>query len=236
MRAAVVTGGTGSLGRAIAGRLLETGYRVALVDVAEPEPECLADGRAIFVQADFRDIAAAGDAVRQSAEALGGLTALVNNAGICPLTPISAITADEWRRVLDVNLGAAFFAAQAALELLPSGGSIVNVSSVSGHRGGIVVGAHYTSSKSALLGLTKSLALAALPQGVRVNAVAPGPIQTAMTEAWPPDYLERAQAGVPIGRLIDRREVADAVRFLLSEQASAITGATIDVDGGMALR
>jgi 3-oxoacyl-[acyl-carrier protein] reductase len=216
--------------------LLDDGFRIALVDVVEPEAEHLAETGAVFVQADLTDLTAAGGAIHRAAELLGGLTALVNNAGICPLTPVPDVTPDEWRRVLDINLGAAFFAAQAALKLLPPGGAIVNVSSYSGHRGGIVVGAHYASSKAGLLGLTKTLALAALAQGVRVNAVAPGPIETAMTAAWPQDALEKARAGVPIGRLIERQEVADAVRFLLSDEARAITGATLDVDGGMALR
>lgn len=236
MRLAVVTGGAGSLGCAIARRLVDDGYRVALVDVAEPDRAFVTETGAIPVEADLADLGAAGDVVRESARRLGGLTALVNNAGICPLTPIPDVTADEWRTVLDVNLGSAFFASQAALELLPRGGAIVNVSSYSGHRGGIVVGAHYTASKAALLGLTKALALAAVPRGIRVNAVAPGPIETAMTTAWPEGRLDQARAGVPLGRLIDRHEVADAVRFLLSSEASAITGATVDVDGGMALR
>jgi len=236
MRFAVVTGGAGSLGRAIARRLADERYRVALIDVAEPDHEFVSETGAIVIEADLTDLGAAGDAVREAAGRLGGLTALVNNAGICPLTPVSEVTVDEWRAVLDVNLGSAFFASQAALELLPRGGAIVNISSYSGHRGGIVVGAHYASSKAALLGLTKTLALAAVVRGVRVNAVAPGPIETAMTAAWPDGRLDQAQAGVPLGRLIDRDEVADAVRFLLSNEASAITGATVDVDGGMALR
>ena len=235
-KSAIITGGAGSLGRAIAMRLVSDGFRLALLDIAAPDAEFLSQSGAIFIDVDFADHGRVGDAIREAAERLKGVTALVNNAGIGPVTPVGAITPNEWRRVLDINLGGAFFAAQACLPLMPRGGAIVNVSSVAGHRGGIVVGAHYVASKAALFGLTKSLALAGLPRGVRVNAVAPGPMETAMTLAWPNGSLETARAGVPIGRLIKPDEVAGAVWFLLSDEAGAITGATLDVDGGMALR
>lgn len=236
MKSAIITGGAGSLGRAIAARLLSDGFRLALLDINTPDPEYLSQSGSVFVDVDLTDHGTVGAAICEAAERLGGVTALVNNAGVCPLTSVESITPNEWRRVLDINLGGAFFAAQACLPLMGKGGAIVNVSSVAGHRGGIVAGAHYVASKAALLGLTKSLALAGLPQGVRVNAVAPGPMETAMTLAWPEGDLEKARAGVPIGRLITCEEVAAAAGFLLSDEAAAITGATLDVDGGMALR
>jgi 3-oxoacyl-[acyl-carrier protein] reductase len=163
---------------------------------------------------------------------------LVNNAGICPLTPPEQISGAEWDQVLAVNLKGPFLCTQAALPGLRAAGwgRVVNIASASGQIGGIAVGVHYASSKGGLLAMTKSFARLLAPHGVTVNAVAPGTAETDLTASWPQPIQEALRAKVPLGRFVRAQEIAAAVAFLCSAEAAAITGATIDINAGLFMR
>jgi 3-oxoacyl-[acyl-carrier protein] reductase len=191
------------------------------------------------VQADVSRPPDVQRAVERSVECFGGLDILVNNAGICPLTAFPDITEAEWDRVLDINLKGAFFCSQAAFpHIRQSGprGRVVNISSVAGQSGGLMAPFHYAASKAGLIVLTKSLARLLAPEGATVNCVAPGTTATDLTAAWAEDLLERVRAAIPLGRLGQPQEIAEAVAFLVSDRAAFITGATLDVNGGLYLR
>jgi 3-oxoacyl-[acyl-carrier protein] reductase len=240
-RTALVTGGARGIGLAIATALAGRDAKVALVDVdqlaLEGAARLLHKGTAFF-EADVSK----PDDVRRSVEAtvarFGRLDILVNNAGICPLTTFSEISVEEWDRVLVVNLTGAFLFCQAALpHLRRSGrkGRIISISSVAGRMGGLTVGAHYAASKAGLIGLTKSLARLLAEDGVTVNCVAPGTTETSLTDSWSREARDTLRDGIPLGRFAEPDEIAEAVCFLASDRASFITGATLDVNGGLYL-
>jgi 3-oxoacyl-[acyl-carrier protein] reductase len=241
-RTALVTGAARGIGLAIAQTLGRQGAGVALVDVDWEALEEAAQSvgvQALPIQADVSLLADVQRAVAMTVERLGGLDILVNNAGICPLSGFSEISEAEWDQVLAVNLKGAFLFCQAALpHLRQSGrrGRIVNVASVAGQMGGIAIGAHYAASKAGLIGLSKSLARAVAADGVTVNCVAPGTTDTDLTASWPQATQATVKAAIPLGRFARPEEIAEAVCFLASDGAGFITGATLDVNGGLYLR
>jgi NAD(P)-dependent dehydrogenase (short-subunit alcohol dehydrogenase family) len=237
-----VTGAARGIGLAVASALSGRGASVAMVDIDLDALESAAQSlgeRTIAVQADVSRPPDVQRAVERSVECFGGLDILVNNAGICPLTAFPDITEAEWDRVLDINLKGAFFCSQAALpHIRQSGprGRVVNISSVAGQSGGLLAPFHYAASKAGLIVLTKSLARLLAPEQATVNCVAPGTTATDLTAAWAEDLLERVRAAIPLGRLGQPQEIAEAVAFLVSDRAAFITGATLDVNGGLYLR
>ena len=174
----------------------------------------------------------------EAAEALGGVDLLVNNAGIFPRVGFLDMTEDQWDQVLDVNLKGAFLCAREAAKAMVArgaGGAIINIASVVANTGA-PTGVHYTASKAGLVGLTRSMALALAPHGIRVNAIAPGLTDTAQprdgnTEA---ELADMARA-MPLGRLVAPDEIADAAVFLASDESRQMTGQTIHVNGGQFL-
>ncbi|HXD24155.1 MAG TPA: glucose 1-dehydrogenase [Gemmatimonadaceae bacterium] len=237
-RVAIVTGAARGLGRAAAARLYERGASVAVnvrdIDRAEEVARSLGD-RALAVPGD---VAAAGkpeEIARRTLERFGRIDVLVNNAALAQTTRFPELDADEWREALEVNLTAPFLLIKAVLPAMQAQnyGRIVNISSSAGRMVSTLGGAHYTASKTGLLGLTRAAAKELGKFGVTVNAVCPGMIDTELTRESASDaLLERLAAGYPVPRLGTSLEVADLICFAASEAAGYITGASFDINGG----
>ena len=240
-RCALVTGGSRGIGAATALRLAAKGYDVAITfrsqrlaaEAVAAEVERLGR-RAVVLQVDLADPARAREVVREAAERLGGLHALVNNAGYVQRIPWEEISLEDWERMLTVTLTAAFVTAQVAVPyMIEAGfGRIVNVSSLRALTGS-AHGAHYAAAKAGLLGLTKSLAAALAPHGITVNAVCPGFTATDMNREAVEKRGKEIAAQIPLGRAAEPEEVAAVIAFLCSDEASYITGETISVNGGI---
>ncbi|WP_460450502.1 SDR family NAD(P)-dependent oxidoreductase [Alsobacter sp. SYSU BS001988] len=238
-RVALVTGAARGIGLATARRFLAEGWRVALLDIDEERlarsVEELAEPDSVLaLPGDVADAATVFAAFETLARRFGRLDALVNNAGTAVFKPILDTTPEEWRRVLDVNLTGPFLCAQAAAPLMSEagGGAIVNITSISGLRASTLRVA-YGTSKAALAHLTRQQAVEFAGLGVRVNAIAPGPVDTAMAkEVHSPEIRADYHDAIPLNRYGLEEEIAEAVFFLCSEKAAYITGQTLAVDGG----
>ena len=238
---ALVTGGSRGIGRAIALKLAEAGCDVAVFyagrkDAAEETVQQLQGlgVRAICVQCDVSDENQVAAAFKQVCDELGLPDILVNNAGIVRDGLAMRMSAENFRAVLDTNLTGAFNMIHACLPgfLRRRSGRIINISSVSGMMGNAGQ-ANYASSKAGLIGLTKTIAREVASRGITVNAVAPGFIETDMTRSMNEAALNAGVTQVPMGRMGRPEDVANAVRFLASDEASYITGCVLKVDGGM---
>ncbi len=237
-RVAIVTGAARGLGRAAAQRLYQLGASVA-VNVRDIErAEEVADSLGERAMAVPGDIAAAGkpeEIARRTLERFGRIDILVNNAAIAETTRFPDLSADEWRETIEVNLTVPFLLIKAVLPAMQAQqyGRVVNVSSSAGRMVSTLGGAHYTASKTGLLGLTRAAAKELGKFGITVNAVCPGMIDTELTqESASPEFLERLAAGFPVPRLGTALEVADLICFAASESAGYITGAAFDINGG----
>jgi NAD(P)-dependent dehydrogenase (short-subunit alcohol dehydrogenase family) len=238
---AVVTGAASGIGRATALVLLERGADVVAADRDEAGLKVAA---AAGAEPLVCDVTLAGDRARLLDAAGASCSHVVNAAGIIRLAALDAVTEDDWDAIMAVNARALFFLTQAFAARLPSGGAIVNVASGAGKTGSTHEAAVYGASKAAVLSLTRSFAHAYASQGIRVNAVCPGLIDTPMNavviEGVAPlrgigkdEYARSRIAGVPLGRLAHPREVAEVIVFLLSDAASYMTGQSVNVTGGM---
>ena len=230
MKTAVVTGGGSGIGRAIAKRLGADGYNVATLDLN-------ASGDDLSFTADVTDRAQVDAALDQIREKLGPVAVLVNSAGLDGFKQFTDITFEEWQRVINVNLHGVFHTVQAVLpDMIDAGwGRIVNISSSSTHSG-VPYMSHYVSAKSAVNGLTKSLALEYGQFGITVNAVPPGFIDTPMLHGAESRGLlgdiNDTIAATPVRRMGTPEDIAAACSFLISEEAGYITGQILGVNGG----
>ncbi len=236
-RTAVVSGGSGGIGSAIARGLAAQGATVVVVDADARAETVAAECGGSAVVADLTDEDAPQFVLDRVLDATGRLDVLVNAAGIQVRTTALDITPGDWDRLLAVNLTAAYRLIQAAAKPLAAAqGSVVNIASLSADRAvpGIVP---YGATKAALVQLTKGLAVELGPLGVRVNAVAPGYVTTPMTAAVldQSEFRERVLARIPLGRLADGEAIADVVAFLVSDAARYVTGVVIPVDGGYSI-
>ena len=241
-KVALVTGSARGIGREIALTLAREGADLLLTDIDEAGIDQLAQeikalgNKALAVKADVADPLAVEELVAKGMAEFGRLDILVNNAGIARDNLIIRMKDEEWDQVLTVNLKSAFLLSRAVgkIMLKQKSGRIVNISSVVGLMGnpGQV---NYAASKAGLIGFTKSLARELASRGITVNAVAPGFIQTAMTDKLPPEARDRLAAAIPLGFLGEPRDVAQAVAFLAGDSARYLTGQVINVDGGMVM-
>ncbi len=244
---ALVTGGARGIGRAICEAYADEGARVAVADLLEAEAVQTAEAlgeKGMAVAMDVTDL----DAIRSGVKAVeahwGGIDVLVNNAGIFNMAPIGLVTLEDYRRQFDVNVGGTIFASQAVAPGMRErgGGAIINFASQAGRRGEANV-TIYCSTKAAVISITQSLALEFASDNIRVNAVAPGVIDTPMWDVVDAQFaaLERKPVGqkkrevgeaVPLGRMGVPADVADPCVFLASDDARYITAQTLNVDGG----
>jgi len=240
-RTALVTGAGGAIGRAIAESFARRGYTLVISDLNR---ELLHDTAAaveqlgstvLALECDVTDRKAIEQMLSVTVAARGRLDVLVNNAGLLYPTAVDDITESEWDAVIAVNLKGTFLCSQAALPIMRrnNGGRIVNISSSAGKSVSTVGGAHYTAAKAGILGLTRHLAKSAAPDGVTVNAVCPGLIDTDMVATVVDAHArETYAASFPVSRLGRPDEVAALVAFLGSDEAGYITGASYDINGG----
>jgi len=236
-RTAVVTGGSGGIGSAIARNLAGRGASVVVVDTDERAHTVAAEIGGTAVVCDLTDPEAPQRIVDHALAATGSLDVLVNSAGVQVRTAAVDITEAAWELLVGVNLTAAYRLTRAAAKALAAArGSIVNIVSLSADRAvaGIVP---YGATKAALVQLTKGLAVELGPLGIRVNAVAPGYVDTPMTRAVldQPEFRDRVLTRIPLGRLADGDDIADVVGFLASDAARYMTGTVLPVDGGYSI-
>ena len=250
---ALVTGGARGIGRAICAAYANAGAKVAVADLLDDEAQEVAeavgagkvDATAMALRMDVTDRTSIAAGVRQVEEIWGGIDVLVNNAGIFNMAPIEEITPEDYRRQYDVNVGGALFTIQAVVPGMKArarGGAIINFSSQAGRRGEPNI-AVYCSTKAAIISITQSLALELAPHGIRVNAIAPGVVDTPMWqivdglfakyENRPIGEKKRLVGeAVPLGHMGSPEEIADPCVFLASDAARYITAQTLNVDGG----
>jgi 3-oxoacyl-[acyl-carrier protein] reductase len=235
---ALVTGGSRGIGAAVCAELARAGAEVVVnytsnAEAAESVRAEIGEG-AHAVQGDVSTMQGATGLIEQVEADVGPIGILVNNAGITRDNLIMKLAEEDWRDVIDTNLGGAFFTCRAVARpmLKRRAGSIVNMSSVVGVRGNAGQ-TNYAASKAGLIGLTKSLAKELGGRGIRVNAIAPGYISTELTDALPEPAREAILKSTPLGRLGTTDDVARAVRFLASDAAAFVTGHVLAVDGGL---
>lgn len=232
---AIITGGASGIGKATAEKFVQEGAKVIIWDLDEKRGNELA----IALGAKFAKVNTSNyQEIEQAAKAVndefGRIDILINNAGITRDSTVKKMTIEQWQQVIDVNLSGVFYCSKIISEYMVANGwgRIINASSVVGLYGNFGQ-ANYVATKSGLIGMTKTFAREFGRKGVTVNAIAPGFISTEMVAAMPEEVLAGMKAKVPVGRLGEPKEIANAYCFLASDEASYINGHTLSVDGGM---
>ncbi len=243
-KVAIITGGRRGMGRADALTLAKAGAKIIVSDISLEECQKVVDeivsqgGEAMAVKCDVSQKAEVDEMVSQAISKFGKIDILVNNAGIAQFKPFLELTEEDWDKTIDINLKGYFLCAQAAAKEMAkqNSGAIVNIASIAMGQVGVGFPAlsHYCASKGGIAGLTEALALELAPYGIRVNAVAPGVIDTPMVDPLKVDskVMEGTLARVPLHRMGKPEEISNAVLFLASDDSSYITGSIVVVDGG----
>ena len=242
-KAAIITGAGSGLGEAIARRFAVEGASLFICDRNADAVEALSNELSPYApgvracEADVSDSRAVEEMAESCLEAFGRIDILINNAGISPKKGFLEYTEEDWDAVIDVNLKGEYLCARAVSEHMMARryGRIVNLSSSAWRSGGFAGGIPYTSAKAGVIGLTRSLAKTLGPYGVTVNAIAPGPTATPLTDEWLPTRQEEIVKQIPLGRVGRPLDVANAALFLASDEAEYITGVCLDVNGGIAM-
>lgn len=238
-KTALVTGATGGLGASIARALHKAGATVGISGRNVEKLNALAADlgtRVHVLPADLGDAAATDALVEQASTAMGGISILVNNAGLTRDNLALRLKDEDWKEVIDVNLTAPFRLARACLKTMMKArhGRIVNISSIVGVTGNPGQ-ANYAASKAGMIGWSKALAAEVASRNITVNCIAPGFIATAMTDALNDEQKAKLNSGIPMGRMGTADEIAAACLYLASEEAGYVTGTTLHVNGGMAM-
>jgi NAD(P)-dependent dehydrogenase (short-subunit alcohol dehydrogenase family) len=243
-KVAIITGARRGMGRSHALKLAQAGAKVVVADISLDECEKVVEeikkhkGEALALKCDVTQKSEVEAMVKKTKEKFGRVDILINNAGICQFKPFLELTEADWDRTLDINLKGYFLCAQAAAREMvkQKSGVIVNIASIA--MGQVGVGfptlAHYSASKGGIVAMTETLALELAPFNIRVNAVAPGAIETPMVDPLKsdPKTMEGTLARIPMRRMGRPEEVSNLVLFLASEDSSYMTGSTVVVDGG----
>ena len=238
-KTALITGAGRGIGKTIAVKLAESGLDIAIADMNPFSDDVLREieeygTKCLAFQLDVTDVESVDSVVKKIIDETGGIHILVNNAGITQDNLFMRMKPEQWSQVIDVNLNGVFHVTKAVIRTMVKqhSGRIINISSVVGFSGnpGQV---NYSSTKSGLIGFTKSLSREVGTRGITVNAVAPGFINTAMTQALNESQQQAILSQIPLGRMGEAEDIANAVVFLASEEASYITGTVLHVNGGM---
>jgi 3-oxoacyl-[acyl-carrier protein] reductase len=240
-RIVVVTGGAGGIGFEIVRRFASSGDTAIIFDSDENAGTsaaltlCEMNFRAVFHLTDVAKSESVRDSVNQVVQQSGGIDILVNCAGILDTGSIEDLEESTWDQVVNVNLKGTYLVTRAAIPFMKgrSNGRIINVSSLAGRMGGRKTGPAYSASKAGMIGFTKAVARMVARYGITVNAVAPGTTNTEMASQFSKEEMDQLLTGIPMGRLVEPEEIAEAVFFLASERAGMITGAVLDINGGV---
>ncbi len=233
-----ITGGGGGIGSLLAERFAASGANVYVCGRNATIRDMAHQPRIHASAVDVTDARQVQDWIRGIADERRRVDVLINAAGICPVVTIEETDPELWDRIVDVNLKGTFLPSQAVIPLMKRQGfgRIVNFSSIAAFTGGSIVSAAYAAAKGGVVSLTKAMAHALSPSGITVNCVAPGPARTAMIADFPPELMGKLTASTPNRRLGEAEDVAHAVLFLADRDSSHLTGATIDVNGGLHMR
>lgn len=242
-KVAIITGGSGDIGVAMLFKFAEEAAKTIIIADLNIDKvlkicsklQAKFNCNCIAIKADVSNYKGIKKLFEITLKEYSTLDILVNCAGICPIASVEEIGEKQWDEVMAVNLKSAYLCSREAIAIMKKkkSGKIINISSIAGRTGGIVTATHYATSKGAIITLTKSLANICGPYNINVNCLAPGTIDTKMTKVWDRSWKKKILKSIPLGRLGTPEDVANAVVFLASEKSSFITGAIIDLNGGM---